>query len=89
MFYRDTGFFRRLAASLLGSVASLTPPLVVNVLYALFFSWEWFQHPAATFIGIGSVATLVMVAQLVVGHVVARWFVRRRLPRATPHLATA
>lgn len=90
MFYSGTGFRRRFAAALLGSIASLVVPAVFAILNGALLSVGLFAYLPAVILGIGLYLTILNAGQLVVAYIIARTVARRgREKPKTSTLATA
>ena len=77
MFYSGTGFWRRFAASLLGSTASLAVPAAFAILNGVLLSAELLAYLPITLLGIAGYLAVLNAGQLVLGYIVARTVVRR------------
>ena len=90
MFYGGTGFLRRFAASLLGSIASLIVPATFSILNGALMSAGLFPYLPVALLGIAGYLAILNAGQLVVACLVARAVVKRGLGKSkTSTLATA
>jgi hypothetical protein len=87
MFYAATGFWRRLFASLLGSIASLVVPFGFGFLNALLLQNGMYEYLLPVVLGLGVYLAILNIAQLATAFVVARAVVKRGM--AAPKLAVA
>ena len=87
MFYAATGFWRRLSASLLGSIASLVIPFGFGTLNAFLLENGMYEYLPGVGMGVGPYLLAVNLAQLAIAYVVARAVVKRGT--AAPKLAAA
>jgi hypothetical protein len=79
MFYMATGFWRRVAAALLGSIASIAARFAFGFLTAAALSTGVLTEGDALLFMVGPFAVIANIGQLVIGHVVARAIVRRAI----------
>ena len=90
MFYSGAGFWRRFAASLVGSVVSLIIPFGVGILNAMLLQNAKFDYLPIALLGAASYLAILNLSQLAVAYAVARAIVRRGLGKPkTSTLATA
>ena len=82
MFYRATGFGRRIAAALLGSIASLIVPAAFSILNGALLSAGLFAYLPVALLGIAGYLAILNIGQLVVAYLVARAVVKRGLGRS-------
>ena len=89
MFYSGTGFGRRFAAAMLGSIASLIVPAAFSILNGALLAAELFAYLPVALLGIAGYLAILNIGQLVVGYIVARTVVRRGLgrPKTSPLVA--
>jgi hypothetical protein len=79
MFHTGTGFFRRFAASLLGSFVSLVVPFGFGTLNLYLLQNGMYEYLPGVGMGIASYLLAVNLAQLAIAFVVARAVIRRGL----------
>ena len=90
MFYAATGFWRRLFASLLGSIVSLVVPYGFGLWTALAHSAEKAEYLPIVVLGLQGYVLVASIAQLAIAYLMARAVVRHGLPKAgTSSLAAA
>jgi hypothetical protein len=79
MFYAATGFWRRLFASLLGSIASLVIPFGFGFLNALLLQNGMYEYLPGVVMAFGPYLLAVNLAQLAIAYTVTRAVVKRGL----------
>jgi len=79
MFYSGTSFWRRLAASLLGSIASIIARLALGLATGALLSTGVLSDAGAPLVILGPFAIIATIGQLAVAYYVARAVVRRGL----------
>ena len=89
MLYSGASFWRRFAASLLGSITSLIVPATFSILNGALMSAGLFAYLPVAIFGIVGYLAILNIGQLVVAYLVARAVVKRGLgrPKTSPLVA--